>query len=567
MFKLEKINSLNSGPHITNDNIIFNLDDYGSIDLSKSYFNIRARIDCTTVGAAQQGTAYNVALASVGSTHIPYGNSIFFKHWTFESQKSGIIEDIRNVNMLKANLDCLTRSSEDKKSGNYNTLSQYYNDTFTSQNWRGSVFSNLHNFGSVNSTNVVANMKMNVSDVGGVGMLDVYDLDKQGLSRATLQLDTSYLTPIQHNPYPDTVAIPCVNIAIGTAIQQLGQGGSLLQTSNVITPDVIAIIVPGMSISCTRTIAGATATVTSPIVAVTNANGIIYIETNGSLGAIPIGQTATLISFTIGQLLCDNYQAAGAQELGIGDAALVTTTTYPYDKSKLFVGQSITVTRDINAGGVATVQATIASITLLATNKLSITTVATCGAVANGQDVDSISIGTNACTMNLVVEDVNFVAVKHMSKVPSPNSQIFSSWNLEQANVPATTQYNHLFEIEPNVINVLALSPTTATNPISVTDSLSSYRIRVDDIDQTNRDVEFKSSLYYDSLMRTCNNMGSDFKLKNLYPTVGNGVEMALITSPISMSGRPQMLQLSYTNSVAGTAKVLSLYKQVVKKL
>jgi len=135
-------------------------------------------------------------------------------------------------------------------------------------------------------------------------------------------------------------------------------------------------------------------------------------------------------------------------------------------------------------------------------------------------------------------------------------------------NVPATEQYNHLFEIEPSTINVIALSKTSASaNPISLSDNLSNYRIRIDDIDQTNRDIEYKSSLYYDSLIRTFNNMGSSYQLRNLYPTVGNGVEMAIMSNPVSNSPNTQMLQLSYNNSANGTAKVLSLYKQVVKKL
>ena len=139
---------------------------------------------------------------------------------------------------------------------------------------------------------------------------------------------------------------------------------------------------------------------------------------------------------------------------------------------------------------------------------------------------------------------------------------------MEQVNVPATEQYNHLFEIEPSTINVIALSKRSASiNPISLSDNLSNYRIRIDDIDQTNRDIEYKSSLYYDSLMRTFNNMGSSYQLRNLYPTVGNGVEMAIMSNPVSNSPNTQMLQLSYNNSANGTAKVLSLYKQVVKKL
>jgi len=97
MFKLEKINSQNSGPYVTIDNIIFNLDNYGSLDLSKSYFNIRARIDCTATGGTSQGSAYNVGLSSVGDTHIPYGNSIFFKHWTFEVKSLELLKILETL--------------------------------------------------------------------------------------------------------------------------------------------------------------------------------------------------------------------------------------------------------------------------------------------------------------------------------------------------------------------------------------------------------------------------------------------------------------------------------------
>ena len=567
MFKLEKINSQNSGPHITNDNIIFNLDNYGSLDLSKSYFNIRARIDCTATGATSQGSAYNVSLASVGSTYIPYGNSIFFKHWRFESQKSGVIEDIRNVNMLKANLDCLTRSSSDKKSGNYNSISQYYDDTFSSPDIYGTVFSNLHRLGTVNSSNVVANLKMSVSEVAGVGALDFYDCDKEGLTRGTLQLDTSYVFPVQYSPYRASGAVACDNYtAIG--VQALGIGDGALVSTAALTADQQILITVGATVLCTRSIDGGAAATVAGTLATVNAigGGLFDFTTVATLGAMTDGQVASGISIVVGPLECDDYTSAGAQTLGV-TIALVTDSTFPFNSSNLFVGQSIQVYRSIAGAAIAAVETTIASITRDANDNLVITTATSCGALTNGQAVTHIYIGTNTCTMDLVIEDVNLVAVRHMSKPPSPDSQLFSSWNVEQVNVPATTQYNHLFEIEPSTINVLALSPTTATNPISLVDSLTSYRIRVDDIDQTNRDVEFKSSLYYDSLMRTFNNMGSGYQLRNLYPTVGNGVEMAVMTSPISNSPNTQMLQLSYNNSIAGTAKVLSLYKQVVKKL
>jgi len=465
-------------------------------------------------------------------------------------------------------LDCLTRSSSDKKSGNYNTISQYYDDEFTQQNLRGSPFSNLHNHGSLASSNVVANLKMSVSEIGGVGALDVYDLDKQGLSKATLQLDTSFLTAVQYNPLFTGIDQACNNItAVGA--EDLGQGALGLITTNIVLSSEIARYVPGAYIRVSRSIAGGVlTTLITQIDTVTNNGGRLTVTTTTSAGAMTAGQVATGIVIVLDPVKCYDITAdpTNSRELGT-TVGMVTTSTFPYDQQQLYVGQSISVIRSIGGGNLAVVYSNIASITKLAANSLGILTTTSCGAIPATQTVAFISISTNTCTMNLVVEDVNLVAVRHMSKVPSPDGQLFSSWNVEQVNVPAVTQYNHLFEIEPSVISVMALAPTTATNPISLADSLSNYRIRVDDIDQTNRDVECKSSLYYDSLMRTFNNMGSGYQLRNLYPTVGNGVEMAVMTSPVSNSPNTQMLQLSYNNSAAGTEKVLSLYKQVVKKL
>ena len=568
MFKLEKINSQNSGPYVTNDNIMFNLPNYGSLDLSKSYFNIRARIDCTKNDEnVVEGSAYNVGLASTGSTFIPYRNSIFFKHWRFESQKSGVIEDIRNVNVLKANLDCLTRSSSDKKSGNYNSISNYYDDDFTQLNIHGSPFSNLHSHGSTESANVVATLKMSVSEVAGVGMLDVYNLDKEGMSKGTLQLDTTYISPIQLSSFLYMAIAPSDYTSTANDIE-LGVDAPFQVSLPNISAETLSRFIAGAAILCEFTVDGTPYTVEGVIDEAVYVTEILVITTTESMHTLADTEEVTDIALILRNMICDNYTATDDEELGIGDAALVTTATFPYDQNELFVGQSIAVLVSIEDDPADVTETKIVSITRLASNKLSIVTADSCGTMVDTDVASQISICVNRCDMELVVEDVNLVAVRHMSKPPSPDSQLFPSWNVEQVNVPATTQYNHLFEIEPSTINVIALSKTSASaNPISLSDNLSNYRIRIDDIDQTNRDIEYKSSLYYDSLIRTFNNMGSSYQLRNLYPTVGNGVEMAIMSNPVSNSPNTQMLQLSYNNSANGTAKVLSLYKQVVKKL
>jgi len=116
-------------------------------------------------------------------------------------------------------------------------------------------------------------------------------------------------------------------------------------------------------------------------------------------------------------------------------------------------------------------------------------------------------------------------------------------------------------------MNVLILAPTNVDSPMSRQDTLIDYRLRLNDVDLTSRDIEYGDTLYRDRIIMTFLNMGKNYKLKSLdivYPLAVDA--LSLICNPIPVLEQKQQLQLSM-NGTAFAGKTLHVYKQVIRTI
>jgi hypothetical protein len=163
----------------------------------------------------------------------------------------------------------------------------------------------------------------------------------------------------------------------------------------------------------------------------------------------------------------------------------------------------------------------------------------------------------------------------------------------EYSNGSATL--NKVFDIEPNAVNAMLFFGGTGSNMISNNDFVSSYRMRVDNLDVYDRDIAVNivdggvlmpSSLHYDAINRTFLNAGlplkslklagcrftkadateNDISVSNRYTAVTNNITILATPTPVTAGTK----KLQFNVDTAGMGAVIEnviLYKQVVRQV
>jgi hypothetical protein len=163
----------------------------------------------------------------------------------------------------------------------------------------------------------------------------------------------------------------------------------------------------------------------------------------------------------------------------------------------------------------------------------------------------------------------------------------------EYSNGSATL--NKVFDIEPNAVNAMLFFGGTGSNMISNNDFVSSYRMRVDNLDVYDRDIAVNiidggvlmpSSLHYDAINRTFLNAGlplkslklagcrftkadateNDISVSNRYTDVTNNITIIATPTPVTAGTK----KLQFNVDTAGMGAVIEnvvLYKQCIRQV
>jgi len=167
------------------------------------------------------------------------------------------------------------------------------------------------------------------------------------------------------------------------------------------------------------------------------------------------------------------------------------------------------------------------------------------------------------------IEDVHIIVPQYLlspAQVNSMESKMkrgvnmnFLTYEVERINMPSivkSTQYDRQFDLRSGVINAMMLTPTQ-NNLLSITDGASSFRWRLNGLEQTNRDIVINQSLYNDRLLSVLSS--GNIKVRNLAPNSF----IAPQSVPLSPEQQVLQIRLNQGSQSDSTAKILFLYKQV----
>lgn len=173
-------------------------------------------------------------------------------------------------------------------------------------------------------------------------------------------------------------------------------------------------------------------------------------------------------------------------------------------------------------------------------------------------------------TNNFVINRVELVARKLMNPLPNIPQLTYRTFTTEEVNGFPAGNYTKMFYLEPECVNLFILFPGDDENNIlSRRLGDMTYRLRLDNVDLTNRDVNIDEPLQLDRINMTFNN--ADIKVKNLTQfNKGNRADIAgtainMIATPTPPTSGEKLLQVNITSSVDIPRMIL--YKQVLRSI
>jgi len=272
-------------------------------------------------------------------------------------------------------------------------------------------------------------------------------------------------------------------------------------------------------------------------------------------------------------------------EVTVGDITSVTTTSTFVDPkySPYFISQKIKF-NSTGAGGAANIvneEAVIESIEWLDSEKMKLNLSRSIGTIAAGQSYTDIECdGVNAGSISLSWVDAEIV-LEETADMEQMDELTYSSFLNEQDAGSGLTSFSRQYGVESECFNLYVCLPDTASGLIcrnTAKTQYESFRLRSDNVDLTNRAVDYQSPLYYDRIGMTL--LNANLPLRNLTEQnlqVGNGFDaryttaphnLIFIGNPLGITPMRKMVQVSIDGNAAGAGvNEIQLYKQVVKSI
>ena len=155
---------------------------------------------------------------------------------------------------------------------------------------------------------------------------------------------------------------------------------------------------------------------------------------------------------------------------------------------------------------------------------------------------------------------------------------------------------NKIFDVESNCVNAMLMFGGTSSNMISNNNYVSSYRMRVDNLDVYDRDIPVNidngdvlmpSPLHYDALNRTLLNAGlplkslklagckftkvlpdeNDISVSNRYTDATNNILICATPTPVTAISKKLQFNVETNDEIGAVIENVILYKQVVRQV
>jgi hypothetical protein len=150
----------------------------------------------------------------------------------------------------------------------------------------------------------------------------------------------------------------------------------------------------------------------------------------------------------------------------------------------------------------------------------------------------------------------------------------YNSYELESDSGANVQSYSKTFILPPNCVNALCMFDNSmASSPYSLKSVASSYRLKLDNKNLSQRPVVFDQPLYQDDIMKSLVNMSMRPRCYDKIPLSNvvdkrqaqdNGDVLKLISTPAPQSVGNKLLQLNVECSAVGV-DTFNVYKVVQK--
>ena len=193
------------------------------------------------------------------------------------------------------------------------------------------------------------------------------------------------------------------------------------------------------------------------------------------------------------------------------------------------------------------------------------------GGFVAGQKYTGVTIKQNALattSYGLSYSNPQLVLQQTSNPAPPKGSIDYTSYTTEEDNGNDRASFSKNYTMEANAFNLYIMF---AQKFNSADNGLSSYRLRVDGVDVSNRDISVSSGLHYDALQMGLRN--GDMMVGNLLEVrskdgesnanklkQANASECKMIVAPLPSTSSPKLVQLNCSQTAL---KDFQLYKEV----
>ena len=188
--------------------------------------------------------------------------------------------------------------------------------------------------------------------------------------------------------------------------------------------------------------------------------------------------------------------------------------------------------------------------------------------------------GVNWATASLEWSQCELVLEENGASVDMDELQ-YATYKNEEDNGNGLTTFSRQYNVEPECFNLYVCLPDSALGDLwsTMTGGIhDSYRIRSDNVDLTDRDIEVYSALYNDRIAMTL--LNANLQLKSLNPCImdvknayyNNRIRgtppTVFLGNPLPQTPTNKLVQLTINgDSTLGGVNSVQLYKQVFKSI
>jgi hypothetical protein len=233
---------------------------------------------------------------------------------------------------------------------------------------------------------------------------------------------------------------------------------------------------------------------------------------------VALNNDAALTGITVQALLPGSYYSMADETLDANGQTTTLTSEF------VFVVLNASATQYPNASvwqyvytgltaGVPTLKSINVTLSQAAANAANTAATITFAQITPGANVEVLKGGfliptttllNDAVTFKYNIPEANLILVQN-DKIPKNPTNTFYTWSLERINMNATTIQTLNCNVNPQARMIMVLTPQQG-GCISVLDNMTGFRMRLDEIDTSNRNIQVNTNTFYSLLARNYGN-------------------------------------------------------------